>query len=68
MNIRVNGDNLKIDDKLNITIFLEKYLNKKEFGGIAVAKNGTIVPKSTWENTLVEENDEIEIVHAVQGG
>jgi len=35
---------------------------------IAVEVNKTIVPRSLWEKTLVEEGDQIEIVHFVGGG
>ena len=36
--------------------------------GVAVAKNGEVVPRSAWEATPVAEDDRIEIVGAVQGG
>lgn len=36
--------------------------------GIAVARNGHVVPKSSWECTEVVDGDEIEIVTAAAGG
>ncbi len=36
--------------------------------GIAVARNGDIVPKSTWNSTPVAAGDCIEIVTAAAGG
>lgn len=36
--------------------------------GIAVARNGTVVPRSRLAVTAVEAGDQIEIVTAVQGG
>ena len=36
--------------------------------GIAVARNGDVVPKSTWDRTTVADGDRIEIVTAVAGG
>jgi sulfur carrier protein len=36
--------------------------------GIAVARNGDVVPKSTWDRTAVADGDQIEIVTAVAGG
>jgi sulfur carrier protein len=68
MNIRLNGENRTLKSKINVIELLENELKKKEFGGIAVAKNGTIVPRSRWESTEINDNDDIEIVHAVQGG
>ena len=68
MNIKINGENKILQSKVNVLEFLKNELNKTELGGIAVAKNGMIVPRSKWESTEINENDDIEIVHAVQGG
>lgn len=36
--------------------------------GVAVARNGDIVPRSAWDTTPVGESDRIEILGAAQGG
>jgi sulfur carrier protein len=36
--------------------------------GIAVARNGDVVPKSNWHATQITAGDQIEIVTAVAGG
>jgi sulfur carrier protein len=36
--------------------------------GVAVARNSDIVPRSQWASTSVQNNDQLEIVTAVQGG
>jgi thiamine biosynthesis protein ThiS len=36
--------------------------------GMAVARNGEIVPRSAWGTTALGPDDRIEIVGAVQGG
>ena len=36
--------------------------------GLAVARNGEIVPRAAWETTMLAPDDRIEIVGAVQGG
>ena len=36
--------------------------------GLAVARNGEVVPRSAWATTIVAPDDRIEIVGAVQGG
>jgi len=36
--------------------------------GIAVARNGEVVPKSAWDRTVVSGGDRIEIVTAAAGG
>jgi sulfur carrier protein len=68
MDFKLNGENRTMKSKINVIELLENELKKTEFGGIAVAMNGTIVPRSKWESTEINDNDDIEIVHAVQGG
>jgi sulfur carrier protein len=36
--------------------------------GIAVALNGSVVPRSAWRDTALKPGDNIEIVRAMQGG
>ena len=36
--------------------------------GIAVARNGEVVPKSTWDETELVAGDSVEIVTAAAGG
>jgi sulfur carrier protein len=36
--------------------------------GIAVALNGSVVPRSAWSETALRPGDNIEIVRAMQGG
>lgn len=35
---------------------------------VAIERNGEIAPKAVWPNTLLAENDRLEIVHFVGGG
>ena len=39
-----------------------------EVRGIAVALNGTVVPRSRWAETTLSDGDDIEIVKIMQGG
>lgn len=68
MNIKINGEELTISENISLYDFVLMRSNNSEPKGVAVALNETIVPKSKWKDTLVNENDNIEIVHAVQGG
>lgn len=36
--------------------------------GVAVARNGEVVPRGEWAATCLEPGDEIEIVRPIQGG
>ena len=35
---------------------------------IAIERNGTIVPRSTWEQVTLQEGDKLEVVQFVGGG
>ena len=35
---------------------------------IAVERNGDIVPRTTWQETAIQDGDRLEIVHFVGGG
>ncbi|MBZ0204027.1 MAG: sulfur carrier protein ThiS [Ignavibacteria bacterium] len=68
MKISVNGVVKEFDVNASMVDIVNVELNGKEPKGIAVALNDTILPKSKWSETILKENDRIEIVHAVQGG
>ncbi len=68
MIVKINGIQQDIEKKVNILDFLTNYLDGKDTKGVAIARNGVMVPRSHWNTTLIDESDEIEIVHAVQGG
>lgn len=36
--------------------------------GVAVAVNGTVVPRAGWERSELREGDRVEVLTAVQGG
>jgi sulfur carrier protein len=62
----VNGKITTIASGLNIKEAITALEYKGE--GFALALNGTFVAISTYETTIVRENDSIEILAPVQGG
>jgi sulfur carrier protein len=68
MKIIVNGKEKVIDNQMKLSDYITVNLHGKEPRGIAVALNDTIIPRQQWDSVLINENDSIEIVHAVQGG
>ena len=69
MKISLNGELVEVcnkDDDLSIADFLKMqgYGDKK----IAVANNGDFVPRSEYQNTLLSDQDQLDILSAVQGG
>lgn len=63
--VKINGELLDLAGKT-----LAEYLASADFDPlrIAVEKNGQIVPKATYGETILREGDVIEIVNFVGGG
>jgi sulfur carrier protein len=65
--IRVNGEN----EPLSVAT-LDALLAAKEIApgrrGVAVALNGSVVPRARWADTRLAGGDVVEIVLAKQGG
>ncbi|HYD69785.1 sulfur carrier protein ThiS [Azospirillum sp.] len=40
----------------------------QETRGVAVARNGAVVPRRAWDTTALEPGDTLEIVRPLQGG
>ena len=64
--IIVNGTRTAIPNGLNVKEAVKALEYKGE--GFALALNGTFVAISTYEKTMVRDNDSIEILAPVQGG
>jgi len=64
--ISVNGEIKKIEEGLNVAQLIEA-LNYKQ-KGFAVAINTTFVPIKSYEETIINDGDTIDILAPVQGG
>ena len=66
MEIALNGQPRSLDGPIDIAGLIESL----GFSGkrIAVERNGEIVPKSAYAQTLIAHGDRLEIVVAVGGG
>lgn len=65
--IKVNGAFEEVRASTVHALLEEKGVDAKE-GGLAVAVNGAIVPRSAWTDTALHARDAVEIVRAKQGG
>ncbi|MCD8133599.1 MAG: sulfur carrier protein ThiS [Clostridiales bacterium] len=63
--VKVNGE---LCDAAGRTI--AEYLEQTGYDPVRVAveRNGVIVPKAEYENTVLEDGDEVEVVSFVGGG
>jgi sulfur carrier protein len=66
MEIKVNSQKKIVND--NCLLSLVKDLLGEKTGGIAIAVNETIIPKTLWHTTSLKENDAVLIIKATQGG
>ncbi|MFB9886448.1 sulfur carrier protein ThiS [Balneatrix alpica] len=62
----VNGEEQQLSTSLSVLALLQQL----ELAGkrVAVELNGEIVPSSLHEQTLLQQDDRIEVVHAIGGG
>jgi sulfur carrier protein len=70
MEIRVNGRPTQCDDGATVASLIEslEVTVETDAGGIAVAVNNAVVPRAQWGTTTLKSGDDVEIIHAVQGG
>ena len=67
MKITLNGDEIFLQTEVTLSKFLEEKKSLKR-SGIAVAINEVVIPKNDWKKVILENNDTILIITAVQGG
>ena len=66
LKLTINGEDRKILKSQNLEdLIRELDIQAPNF---AIALNQQVVPKSKYATTPIQENDEVEIVHAVGGG
>ena len=68
MKVNIGGELTEVEDVHSIHDLLGRIGIDSEKKGIAIAKNGAIVPRKSWQEEYVSDGDAIEIVRASQGG
>jgi len=66
MRVKINGENREVDDGLTLTALLESLQIRP--GRVVVERNRDIVPRESYNATLINDGDTLEIVHFVGGG
>lgn len=66
MNITVNNEHKEVTAKSLLGVLKE--LNLFQERGLAAAVNGHLIPKTTWENHPIQNEDQIILIQATQGG
>jgi sulfur carrier protein len=65
--IRVNGTEEPLTTGTLAALLEEKTIDTGQ-RGIAVAINGSVVPRTAWGHTKLSPGDAVEIVRALKGG
>ena len=66
MTITVNGERHEVPDGMSVAALLSHL--GLTVGRVAVERNRDVLPRTQWNETLVEANDSYEIVQLVGGG
>ena len=67
MEITFNNNPQQIKEQSSVQIIINDLIGEKQ-KGIAVAVNGTVVPKAQWDSYELQPNDKVLVIKATQGG
>ncbi|MBK8294123.1 MAG: sulfur carrier protein ThiS [Solirubrobacterales bacterium] len=68
MKIELNGEKRQVEDGATVDRIVELSGADPASRGLAVAVAGEVVPRSLWPKTVLRDEDEVEVVTAIQGG
>ncbi len=66
IDVTVNGNQEHLSATTTVADVVVRFCPSPD--GVAVARNGDVVPKSAWPSTAVRSGDRLEIVTAAAGG
>jgi len=66
MKININGTQKEFTEVIKLSDLVNKYCKQPRC--IVTAVNGDIILSKDWENTILKENDSIDLVTPVGGG
>ncbi|GAG35747.1 unnamed protein product [marine sediment metagenome] len=64
--IKVNGRAVEWEENLIVELLLKKC--KYTFPLIMVKINGKYIPKEKYKDTLIADNDDVQVIHSIAGG
>ena len=69
MQLTVNGEPVTVPDGTTVAALVagRSGTGRSTFG-VAVARNGEVVPRTIWEATMLTEADVVELLGATAGG
>jgi sulfur carrier protein len=67
MKVLLNGERTDLSEGTAVHDMLVD-LGRAEGRGVAVALNGEVVPRAAWSDTVLAEDDQVEVLAAIGGG
>ena len=64
--VTINAETRRASAGVSLGVLVDEAVEDRR--GVAVALDGDVVPRSTWDSTEVADGARIELVAAVQGG
>ncbi|MDP8929769.1 MAG: sulfur carrier protein ThiS [Actinomycetota bacterium] len=68
LRVTVNGEAREVSGDATISDLVRRLGRDPLRSGVAVAINGTVVPRETWPERRLAAGDQVEVLGAVQGG
>lgn len=66
--IRLNGQPRRIESGTRVLDLVRELAGDPDRAGVAVARNREVIPRSRWDETILTDGDQVEIVAPFQGG
>jgi sulfur carrier protein len=67
MEIFVNNQPIETEEQTSLFSLVLSQVGENS-KGLAVAINEEVIPKNEWENTILNQHDQVLIIKATQGG
>jgi len=64
----LNGESRELPLEATVETAVREAGIEREGRGVAVAVDGEVVPRGRWSQTALREGQQVEVLHAVQGG
>lgn len=64
----LNGNDRALPDGATVADAVRETGAAPDGRGVAVALSGEVVPRGQWQTMQLEEGEQVEVLHAVQGG
>jgi sulfur carrier protein len=66
--VLLNGERRELPGGATVETAVREAGIQREGRGVAVAVDGEVVPRGEWRLTMLREGQQVEVLHAVQGG